>query len=416
MTTRRSAALIAVLVAATSGACSRGHSSANGNGGALATGSKTATATERVPPVEDAALRSVLDAWMRRSRVLGAVVAVRVGDKEPVFATAGRSDRRAPTALTDAAAFRIGGVTKTFVGAVALLLSERGHLDLDARIDRWLPKFPNAHRITVRNLLTHRSGLAPFGDESGAPGRYAAIDAAFVAAHPRHAFTPEEIIAYVQSRPLLAKPGTAVHISNVNTLLLGIIVADVAHSDLATALHDQLSGPLGLGDSYYAATERRAPGPVSGTTLDVSDVTALGAAGAMVSTARDLLSFSNAFLGARARGERDLSASAFRIGKGGTGLGVEGVSNDGFCAVSRDGCAPGTQFVALGATGSIPGGSAVVLYDPAYDVSVVALATSDRVDVAGLALRADLLSKLGRAGYDKTVGFTAHLTPTTRGA
>jgi CubicO group peptidase (beta-lactamase class C family) len=412
MPTRTAAAVIGLVLTTILVTWSAADSSKERNLGAPGAGSKSATVN--VPQVKDTELRPVLDTWTRRNRTPGAVVGVKVGDRDPVFAFTGVSDPHTRAALTDAAAFRIGGVTTAFVGAVALQLSEKDRLDLDATIDRWLPRFPHADRITVRDLLTHRSGIAPLGDDSDAPGPYAAATRAFVAAHPRHAFTSQEIVDFVQRRPLLSEPGTAVHYSNVNTILLGIVVSGVTNADLATALHTQLLDPLGLRDTYYAATERRPPA-VPGVTLTPEAVTALGAAGAMVSTPRDLLEFSTGFFRTRARGSHDLSASVFRTGTGGTGLGVEGFSNDGFCMVAPHGCPPGAPFFAVGATGSVTGGSAAVVYDPVYDVSVVALASSDRVAVGDLALRALLLTKLGAAGYDKAVGFTAQPVPTTAG-
>jgi D-alanyl-D-alanine carboxypeptidase len=422
MITRTKAAVIglvltSVLVTWSAAVSSRARTGPPASGskssGSKSSGSKSSV---NVPPLDDHALNAVLDTWMHRHGASGAVVGVQVGAHDPAFVVAGVSDRHARVVLTDVAAFRIGGVTKTFVGAVALELADKGKLDLDATIDRWLPTFPNARRITVRDLLTHRSGLAPFGRDSGGPGPYATVDAAFVAAHPHHAFTPEEIVTYVQHRPLLSKPGTAVHYSNVNTIVLGIIVAAVTHSDLAAALHAQVLGPLDLPDTYYAATEHRAPTPVPGASSNPAVVTALGAAGAMVSTPRDLLAFSAGFLRARVHGAHDLTKSVFRIGAGGTGLGVEGFSVDGFCAVSRAGCTPGVSFFAVGASGSGGGGSAVVVYDPVYDISVVAVAGADPGDLGDLAGRAVLLTELGPAGYDKTVGFTARPVPTTTGS
>ena len=130
-------------------------------------------------------------------------------------------------------------------------------------------------------------------------------------------------------------------------------------------------------------------------------------------TPRRLLAFSNTYLRAHVRGRRDLSTSFFRIGPTGTGTGVQGVSNDGLCALAPKGCPPGTRFFAVAATGSFPGGSAVIVYDPAHDVSVVAVARARPLDVGNLGLRADLLTTLGADGYDRAVGFAARPVPTT---
>ena len=106
------------------------------------------------------------------------------------------------------------------------------------------------------------------------------------------------------------------------------------------------------------------------------------------------------------RGAHDLATSDFAVGPGGAGLGIDGVANDGICVTTKAGCAGGTTFFAVGAAGSAPGGSAVVVYDPVYDISVAVLARSGTVDVEDLAPAADLLTKVGKAVYDKTVGFT----------
>ena len=170
-------------------------------------------------------------------------------------------------------------------------------------------------------------------------------------------------------------------------------------------------------DTYYAATEHRSPAPAPGVTRfaggplvdenvipDTSTVTALGAAGAMVSTPHDLLRFSRAFLRTHVRGAHDLSTSYFAIGPGGTGLGVEGFSSHGFCALAPTGCPPHAPFLAVGATGRVPGGSAVVFYEPVYDFTVVALANSDQADLGDLALRAGLVTKLGTNRYNTATG------------
>jgi len=316
--TRFSAGTAAVaLLVVIGAACSGGHSSTNGNGG-----SSSKTGTVKVPAVHDSDLRPVLDEWMKRNHASGVVVAVQVGTGSPVSVAAG---------LTDTTALPVGGLADAFVGATALKLSERGDLDLDAKIDKWLPGSPGAGRITVRSLLTQR---------------------------------------------------------RVDGKLLGLVVAAVAHTDLATALRAQVLGPFGLRDTTYASTATR-------------------------SSARDLLAFSAGYLRARARGAHDLAASVFEVAPGGTGLGIDGVANDGICAITTAGCAPGTAFFAVGAAGSAPGGSAVVLYEPVYDLSVSVLANSANVDVENLALRADLLTKVGKAVYDRTVGFTPQTTPAT---
>ena len=71
------------------------------------------------------------------------------------FADRSRSIRMRPDER-----FRIGSVTKTFVATLVLRLAEDGRLRLDDSVERWLPGLiPGGQEITVRQLLSHTSGL-----------------------------------------------------------------------------------------------------------------------------------------------------------------------------------------------------------------------------------------------------------------
>ena len=61
--------------------------------------------------------------------------------------------------------------------------------------------------------------------------------------------------------------------------------------------------------------------------------------------------------------------------------------------------------------GSGPGGAAEVVYDPRVDVGIVAVSRAKQADLTDLVERALLLTTLGRAGYERAVSNTAHLTP-----
>ena len=61
--------------------------------------------------------------------------------------------------------YRLASVTKQFTAAAVLLLAEDGRLDIDDKLRRWLPSLPAiADRITLRQLLIHRSGLIDYED------------------------------------------------------------------------------------------------------------------------------------------------------------------------------------------------------------------------------------------------------------
>src|SRR5206468_3170642 len=81
-----------------------------------------------------------------------------------------------PARVTDQTLFAIGSATKSFTATLAGILSERGRLDLDARATRYLPNFELVdpyltHEVTVRDLMTHRTGVAG-GDLLWASGAF----------------------------------------------------------------------------------------------------------------------------------------------------------------------------------------------------------------------------------------------------
>src|SRR5262245_43529326 len=61
--------------------------------------------------------------------------------------------------LTAASRFRIGSITKTFTATMILELVDEGKLKLTDTLDKFLPQVPNARKITIAQILGHRSGI-----------------------------------------------------------------------------------------------------------------------------------------------------------------------------------------------------------------------------------------------------------------
>ncbi|CCH51294.1 alkaline D-peptidase [Fibrisoma limi BUZ 3] len=138
-------------------------------------------------------------------------------------------------------------VAKTYTAAAILKLVEGGTIELNAPISRYLSpgvraNITDADRITVRMLLNHTSGIADYTD-----------DASFVASllqNPLKPFTREELLSYVEKKPLLFKPGSYSRYSNTNYLLLALI-ADQVHGDHARLIQQSILEPLGLHQTFY---------------------------------------------------------------------------------------------------------------------------------------------------------------------
>jgi D-alanyl-D-alanine carboxypeptidase len=205
--------------------------------------------------------------------------------------------------------FRIASVTKTFVATVVLRLVSEGRLGLDDSVERWLPGLiPNGRRVTVRQLLGHRSGLFDYTDDSRVFQPYWS--------QPRFVWTPRRLIALAASHPVVfSPPGSRFAYSSTNYLVLGLIVERATGKTLARELRDRIFRPLGLHDTMFV------PGPwpaigeahgfrspshdgvvsASGAAIDTSAYSAswMWAAGGIVSSADDLARFFAALLGGR---------------------------------------------------------------------------------------------------------------------
>ncbi|GIF52737.1 D-alanyl-D-alanine carboxypeptidase [Asanoa ferruginea] len=222
---------------------------------------------------------------------VGVIAQRRDGDAVDALA-AGRAALEPGAGLPDVAGhFRIGSVTKTFTATVVLQLL---HRDLDRSVTRWLPAVGD-DRITLRHLLTHRSGLHNYTDDltdpaaivAGRDTRWAAWDLVAPALHRLRHFPPGADRAYC----------------NTGYLLLGLVVERVTGRGWAAEVTDRLLDPLGLRDTSTGTVRLPAPHArgyltVDGRAVDVTsfDPSQAGAAGGLVSSLSDVNVFYRALL------------------------------------------------------------------------------------------------------------------------
>lgn len=181
-----------------------------------------------MPP--DAGIDGLMQAY--DGQVPGAAVLV-LHDGQAVFRRGyGLAVVEDGTAVTAASNFRLASVSKQFTAAAVLLLVEEGRLGLDQPARRWLPELPPAaSSVTLRQLLSHTSGLPDYEDLMDPADSRQVHDAdvlALLAREDRLDFTP----------------GTAYHYSNSGYALLALIVGRASGQDFATFLQQRIFGPL----------------------------------------------------------------------------------------------------------------------------------------------------------------------------
>lgn len=203
----------------------------------------------------DAAVASSLATY----GVPAASVAVVRGGRIVMAKAYGKASETLPVA-TSAMPFQIASNSKQFTAAALLLLEDEGKLSLDDTVAKYLPGISGGDRITIRQLLSHTSGLQDYWPH----------DYSFAAmAKP---VTPQGIVDIWAKKPLDYAPGTKWQYSNTGYVVAGMIAEKVSGMPLLSFLQKRVFKPLGMtsamdqdlaiGARYPQGYGRAALGPV----------------------------------------------------------------------------------------------------------------------------------------------------------
>jgi len=169
----------------------------------------------------------------------GAVLAAGVGTAEPVIrhvAGLAQDDAQARRPMTYDTIFDLASLTKvTATLPCVLRLVAAGQLDLDGSVRRYLPGFdgPGKDAVTVRQLLTHTSGLPAHRE------------------YYEYLHDPAQLRAAALAEPLEAAPGTRACYSDIGFITLGELCAAVAGARLDRLVAEVVCAPLRMTDTGY---------------------------------------------------------------------------------------------------------------------------------------------------------------------
>ncbi|MGR4896938.1 serine hydrolase domain-containing protein [Stenotrophomonas sp. LARHCG68] len=134
--------------------------------------------------------------------------------------------------------FEIGSITKVFTALLVFRLRQRGLLDVEAPIGRYVAALPATwEAISLSRLLSHTSGIPNYLNEGN-----------FLEVMPTDP-APRELLKMVAQAPLDFAPGTRHAYSNTNYILLGLAIEQVTGADYWQFLHDEILGPLDMRDA-----------------------------------------------------------------------------------------------------------------------------------------------------------------------
>lgn len=227
--------------------------------------------------------------------------------------------------------FRIGSNTKTFAAAVVLQLEAEGRLSLEDSVERWLPGLVRGNgndgsKITIRNLLQHTSGLYdyPHDVEKEMATRQGFREYQFAN------ITPRQSVARSIAHPPLFEPGSGWSYSNVNYMIVGMIIEKATGHSWRDEVKRRIITPLGLRHTLLPGASPFLPRPhAEGYTIDAktsrpfrSTVVSLGwagPAGEIISTTDDLGRFWRGLLGGRLLAPRQLKEMKTTVPTGAPG-------------------------------------------------------------------------------------------------
>jgi CubicO group peptidase (beta-lactamase class C family) len=179
-----------------------------------------------------------LQALGRANRFSGEVL-VAVSGRVVLRSSVGYADWHSKTPNQSDTRFRLGSITKLITAMAVMLLVEDGRLQLDDPACNYVTNCTAGWRtVTVRNLLTHTSGIPDYLPP--------VTLAQFNAPTP-----PLDLISLVADKPLDFPPGSQVEYSNTNYVLLGLIIESVSGLPYATFLEQRIFRPLGMSASGY---------------------------------------------------------------------------------------------------------------------------------------------------------------------
>jgi CubicO group peptidase (beta-lactamase class C family) len=199
---------------------------------------------------------AALDAALEERRVVGAVVRVARDGVLVAERVVGLADREAGVPMREHTVFRYSSLTKPIVAATAMGLLDRGVLELDAPVARWLPEFQPTFdgkpaRITVRHLLTHTSGLT-YGLLQPKTGPYRAARVSDGMDQP--GLSIEENLRRLAPLPLAFAPGSA-FLYSLAYDVLGAVIERATGESLAEAVARAVTRPLGMERTGFVARQ-----------------------------------------------------------------------------------------------------------------------------------------------------------------
>jgi D-alanyl-D-alanine carboxypeptidase len=203
--------------------------------------------------------------------------------------TIGFSDVENNAKADENSTYRIGSISKTFTAVLVLKAVEEKKLRLDQPISKYFPTIPNARKITVHHLLSHRSGIHNFTDDN---------DYLTWNTQPK---SEKDMVALIANAGSDFEPNSQAAYSNSNYVLLTYILEKTFKKSYSELLHKYIVQPVGLTNTRLGGkinpNNNECKSYIFGDGWKIQSETDISiplGAGGVISTPSDLTKFSDA--------------------------------------------------------------------------------------------------------------------------
>jgi len=215
-------------------------------------------------------IQKVMEQAVESSLTAGVNLLVEQEGKELLYAQAGWADREKGRKMERETIFRLYSQTKPVTAAAAMILMERGEIDLCQSVGEFLPAYRKLRvaqgdghlaeavcPLNIHNLLNMTSGL-PYPDEGTAAGRAAAkvFGEACERLGTGREMSTRELAERLAEGPLAFEPGSS-WMYGTSADVLGAVIEVVTGKSLAEFLEEEIFGPLGMEDTHFYVPEEK---------------------------------------------------------------------------------------------------------------------------------------------------------------
>ena len=239
----------------------------------------------------------------------GMIVYVDEAGKPPAFYTGGWKNRENKIPADPKSLFKIGSITKLYVAVATTKLVKANRLSLDKTLVDYFPelrkRIENADKITLRQMLQHRSGIPNFTN------------------NPAFWLDPEdkkkESLEYALDLPASFEPNDGYEYSNTNYLLISKLIDKVVGYSHKQYIKKEILIPLKLNNTFGSLNEVSLDDVMSGYYADVKEDMKTNYSGLMIATAEDVGKFLRALNDGSVfnEGEKEIYSSVYEYEHGG---------------------------------------------------------------------------------------------------